>query len=159
MTKKIMSQLALSMMAIFGYGYSYANQPLVDQLSSQLKVTYQIIDNQAGEEGETNCAALGADWASCNRVVVKLANQGKAITDKEWAVYFHSIRRVLRVENEQFKVTQLTGDLHRLEPTDKFTGFAENSTIDIPMINEYWQVSYTDVMPRWYVTAGKAKAK
>src|SRR5476649_3050095 len=79
-----------------GTGSVMADQHLVDQLS-QLKVNYALQDNQAGEHG-TNCSALGADWASCNTATITLTNAGQEIKGKDWAIYFHNIRRILKVE-------------------------------------------------------------
>lgn len=139
-------------------GMAMADQGLVNQLSKQLNVNYAITDNLAAEHG-VDCSALGADWASCNKITITLTNNGKEVTRKDWAIYFHSIRMILRVDNEQFKVTHITGDLHKLEPTEKFTSFPANGKVEIPIIGEYWQVFKTDAIPRWYVTSGDAKPK
>lgn len=150
-----------AMTATFGLmGYASANtinQQIVDQLST-LKVNYKIVDNRAAENG-VDCAKLGADWASCNKVMITLTNTGDEIKGQEWAIYFHSIRQILAVDNDQFKITHLTGDLHKIEPTAKFTRFPANQSVEIPMIGEYWQLFATDFMPRWYATSGDAKPK
>ena len=135
-----------------------ASQKIVDTMSSQLRLNYQIVDNDAVNHG-VDCAALGADWASCNKVTLTLKNTGAAITDKDWAIYFHNIRMILAVNNDQFKITHVTGDLHKLEPTEKFKNIPANAVVTIPIIGEYWQISESDVMPRWYVTSSKAEPK
>ena len=132
-------------------------QQLVDQLST-LKVNYKILDNRAGENG-VDCAKLGADWASCNKVMITLTNTGDEIKGQDWAIYFHSIRQILAVDNDQFRITHLTGDLHKIEPTAKFAGFPANKAVEIPITGEYWQLFATDFMPRWYATSGDAKPK
>lgn len=133
------------------------NQQIVDQLST-LKVNYKVLDNRAGEHG-VDCAKLGADWASCNQVMMTLTNTGDEIKGQDWAIYFHSIRQILTVDNDQFKITHLTGDLHKIEPTAKFTGFPANQAVEIPITGEYWQLFATDFMPRWYATSGDAQPK
>ncbi|WP_145561301.1 beta-N-acetylhexosaminidase [Yersinia bercovieri] len=134
-----------------------ANQQIVDQLST-LKVNYKVLDNRAGENG-VDCAKLGADWASCNQVMITLTNTGDEIKGRDWAIYFHSIRQILMVDNDQFSITHLTGDLHKIEPTAKFAGFPANQAVEIPITGEYWQLFATDFMPRWYATSGDAKPK
>lgn len=134
-----------------------ANQQIVDQLST-LKVNYKVLDNRAGENG-VDCARLGADWASCNQVMITLTNTGDEIKGRDWAIYFHSIRQILTVDNDQFSITHLTGDLHKIEPTAKFAGFPANQAVEIPITGEYWQLFATDFMPRWYATSGDAKPK
>lgn len=135
-----------------------SNQRLVNDISNQLQLRYFVVDNHANTHG-IKCAELGADWAACNRATIALHNNGNQITDTDWAIYFHSIRQILGVETDQFKITHITGDLHKLQPTDHFKGFPANRTIEIPIIGEYWQVAESDVMPRWYVTSGDAKPK
>ncbi|MBS1204253.1 MAG: beta-N-acetylhexosaminidase [Proteobacteria bacterium] len=151
--------LSILASAIFGILSSpaLANQSTVDAIS-QFHLNYAVKDNFAARNG-TDCAKLGADWASCNKAVITLTNNGEAVTDKDWAIYFHSIRPILEVANDQFKVTHIMGDLHKLEPTDKFTGFPAKQAVEIPVVNEYWQLFVTDVLPRWYVTAEGATAK
>ncbi len=149
--------LASAVMAVLGSSAALANQSTVDAIS-QFHLNYAVKDNFAGKNG-VDCAKLGADWASCNKAVIALTNNGDAVTNKTWAIYFHSIRPVLEVANDQFKVTHIMGDLHKLEPTEKFTGFPATQTVEIPIINEYWQLFITDVLPRWYVTAEGATAK
>lgn len=138
-------------------GSAAANQQLVDQLS-QLGVKYRVTDNQAASNG-VDCAALGADWASCNRATITLTNPGAAITSQEWAIYMSNVHETLKVDSDQFRVVHIVGDLTRLEPTKNFKGIPAGGTIEIPIINEYWQLFFTDVMPNWYVTAGDATPK
>ncbi|QCR36772.1 beta-N-acetylhexosaminidase [Nissabacter sp. SGAir0207] len=134
-----------------------AGQQTVDRISA-FTLHYQINDNQAGQHG-TDCRSLGADWAACNTVTLTLSNPGGAVNDRDWAIYFHSVRQVLQVTDPQFTVTRLTGDLHRLTPTAAFKGFPAKGRTDIPMVVEYWQVANSDIMPRWYVTAEGAEPK
>ncbi|WP_337262053.1 MULTISPECIES: beta-N-acetylhexosaminidase [unclassified Serratia (in: enterobacteria)] len=160
MNKFKMSALAAltATVGLFGsVGSAMANQQVVDQLS-QLKVNLKMQDNRAADNG-VDCAKLGADWASCNKVLITLTNAGQEIKDKDWAIYFHSPRQTLKVDNEQFKITHITGDLYKLEPTDKFTSFPANQAVEIPIIAEYWQLFHSDFLPRWYATSGDAKPK
>ncbi|MGL5385447.1 MAG: beta-N-acetylhexosaminidase [Serratia sp. (in: enterobacteria)] len=138
-------------------GSAMANQQVVDQLS-QLQVNLKMLDNRAAENG-VDCAKLGADWASCHKVLITLTNGNQEIKDKDWAIYFHSPRQTLKVDNDQFNITHLTGDLYKLEPTDKFTSFPANQAVEIPIIAEYWQLFRTDFLPRWYATSGDAQPK
>lgn len=88
-----------------------------------------------------------------------LTNDGNAIESNDWAIYFHSIRLILDVESDQFKITRITGDLHKLEPTDKFQGFKAGESVDITYTGEYWQLFETDFMPGAFVTADGAEPK
>ena len=135
-----------------------ADQQVVNTLADNLDVQYEVLTNHGANEGLA-CQDLGAEWASCNKVNMTLVNQGEAVDSKDWAIYFHSIRLILDVDNEQFKITRVTGDLHKLEPTDKFDGFAEGEEVTLPLIGEYWQLFETDFMPGAFVTAPNAEPK
>lgn len=155
------NQLALNISALLlstGMTSAVAGQETVNTIAEQLSVNYIMQDNLAASHG-VDCASLGADWASCFKADVVLTNNGPEIKNNDWVIYLHSIRRLLAVENEQFKITHITGDLHKLEPTEKFAGFPANKSITLPIIGEYWQLFDSDIMPRWYVTSENAKPK
>lgn len=159
MSKFKLNTLAVAVSALGMLGFSaasQADQQIVDQLS-QLKVNVKVTDNRAAENG-VDCAALGADWASCNQSVITLTSDSD-IKGNDWAIYFHNPRQVLDVKSDQFKITFVTGDLHKIEPTDKFKGFTAGQSVEIPLIGEYWQLFESDIMPRWYVTSQDAKPK
>jgi len=152
-----LSLIAAALMSIMASSSALADQRVVDSIS-QFGVKYTVNDNHAALNG-IDCAALGADWASCNRATITLTNPGEAVTSKDWAIWLPNIRQTLRVDNEQFRMVHVTGDLTRLEPTEKFKGFAAGESVEIPIVNEYWQLFITDVMPRWYVTSENAQPK
>ena len=156
-TRFLRTTLAASVASLMLAAPSQASQQTVDEIS-RFTLNYQINDNQANGHG-IDCRALGADWASCNSVTLTLTNPGAAVNARDWAIYFSSIRPVLQVNDPRFTVTRLIGDLHRLTPTAAFQGFSANSRTAIPLVLEYWQVANSDIMPRWYVTAGGAKPK
>ncbi|QHM70277.1 beta-N-acetylhexosaminidase [Mixta intestinalis] len=132
-------------------------QRVVDQVS-QFGVRYEVTDNQAALHG-TDCAALGADWAACNRATITLTNNGPALTSRNWAIYMSNVHATIKIDSDRFRIVHVNGDLTRLEPTEKFTGIGAGESIAIPLINEYWQLFITDVMPRWYVTAENAQPR
>ncbi|QGU88400.1 beta-N-acetylhexosaminidase [Erwinia sorbitola] len=154
MNNKKISLLALAVVSFLGSSAVPASQSLVNQIS-HFGVRYEVTDNQAALHG-VDCAALGADWASCNRATITLTNNGPTITSKNWAIYMSNVHKTLAVESDQFRMVHIVGDLTRLEPTEKFAGIAAGASIAIPIVNEYWQLFITDVMPRWYVTSGDA---
>lgn len=133
-------------------------QKVVDALAENLDIHYTVLTNHGADEGLA-CQSLEAEWASCNKVNMTLVNQGEAVNSKQWTIYFHSIRLILDVENDQFKITRLTGDLHKLEPTDKFDGFAAGEEVVLPLVAEYWQLFETDFMPRAFVAAPNTEPK
>lgn len=157
MKKFQVSLIAAALLAALASGGACADQSVVDRIS-QFAVKYKVTDNQATLNG-VDCAGLGADWASCNRATITLTNPGPALDSKDWAIYMSNVHKTLKVEDDRFRMVHIVGDLTRLEPTEKFKGFAAGESTEIPIINEYWQLFITDVMPRWYVTSGDAQPK
>ena len=157
---KKLTLIAASVIATLAGCSSTSNpeQNIVDSLADNLDIKYTIVTNQGADNGLA-CQDLGAEFASCNKVNMTLINQGDTIDSKDWTIYFHSIRLILEVGNDQFKVTRITGDLHKLEPTDKFDGFAAGETVEIPLVAEYWQLFETDFMPGAFVVANNAEPK
>ncbi|MDX5593284.1 beta-N-acetylhexosaminidase [Pseudovibrio sp. SPO723] len=158
--RNLSGPLAAMVPLLLGLSTAQADQTphqLVDALS-EISVKFQVLDNQAAEDG-VDCSSLGADWGSCNTVNLTLTNGDTAIEGTGWALYFHSIRQILKLDSDQFTITHVTGDLHKLEPTDKFTGLAAGASITLPYIGEYWQLFETDFMPRWYAVAEGAEPK
>ncbi|WP_194438222.1 beta-N-acetylhexosaminidase [Vibrio fluminensis] len=151
--------IAASVLATLSGCSSLQNsQQVVDLLADNLDIHYQVVTNHGANDGLA-CENLGAEWASCNQVIMTLENQGEAVNGKGWAIYFHSIRLILDVDSDQFKITRVTGDLHKLEPTDKFDGFAAGEKIELGLIGEYWQLFATDFMPGAFITAPDAQPK
>ncbi len=63
-------------------------------LGENLMVRVDIDGNDAAKSG-TNCADLGADWASCARGKLILENTGsRSLPAGGWTLYVHSIRRI-----------------------------------------------------------------
>ncbi|MGL4504569.1 MAG: carbohydate-binding domain-containing protein, partial [Aeromonas sobria] len=88
-----------------------------------------------------------------------LTKTGADVESKDWSIYISSIRRIQRVDNDQFTITPMTGDLYRLTPTDKFQGFAKDATVEVPLVVEYWVLFESDIMPNWYVASEGAEPK
>ncbi|MEZ9702911.1 beta-N-acetylhexosaminidase [Vibrio breoganii] len=154
------SLIATSVITVLAGCSSMQNSPqnTVDLLANNLDIKYEVLTNHGADEG-LKCQDLGAEWASCNQVKMTLTNDGEAVDSNDWTIYFHSIRLILDVDNEQFKITRVTGDLHKLEPTDKFEGFKAGESVDLTFIGEYWQLFETDFMPGAFVAADGAEPK
>lgn len=136
---------------------AWADQQTIDQMS-HFGVKVAVEDNFAGQHG-VNCAASGGDWGACYQATITLTNPGAALQSHDWAIWFSGIRQVLATDNDQFRITHVVGDLHKIEPTETFRGFPAGGSIVLPVINEYWQLSLSDVLPRWYVTSSQGTPK
>jgi hexosaminidase len=122
-------------------------------LAENLMVRVEIDANDATKSG-TNCADLGADWASCARGKLILENTGtRSLAAGGWTLYVHSIRRILMVDHPAFAWKHITGDLYALTPSANAFTLGAGERIEVPFVGEYWYQRYSDLLPRAYVVA------
>ncbi len=122
-------------------------------LGENLMVRVDIDGNDAAKSG-TNCADLGADWASCARGKLILENTGsRSLAAGGWTLYVYSIRRILMVEHPAFAWKHVTGDLYALTPRAGAFTLGAGERIEVPFVGEYWYQRYSDLLPRAYVVA------
>lgn len=124
-------------------------------LPDNLGVIYEVVENHSQDTG-VDCSATGAQYASCSVTNLHINDAAGALDDGNWRLYFHSIRRILRVDSNEFSVSLVNGDLNYVEPTDSFTGF-DGGVKTIKLITEFAHLIETDFMPRyWLVRDGEA---
>jgi hexosaminidase len=69
----------------------------------------------------------------------------------DWRIYFHSVRK-LEATPEGLSLRHVQGDLHELAPTAGFKGLAVGAKLLVPYTASSGMVSYTDFMPRAFIT-------
>ncbi|WP_321965170.1 family 20 glycosylhydrolase [Paraburkholderia sp. J7] len=149
---------ALSLAACSGSDDSSAGatQAQAQRIASSLKLSVAIDTNDATQSG-VSCANLGADWASCARGRLILENLGtERVSAGGWALYMHSIRRILAIDNAAISWRHITGDLYALSPQRGAFSLAPGQRIEVPFVGEYWYRRYSDVLPRAYVVVDGA---
>lgn len=134
-------------------------QPDVAAMARDLSLAVAVDSNKGAAAG-ARCVELGADWGSCLKGRLILQNHGSAaVPAKDWTLYLHSIRRLLKLDSPDFELSHLTGDLYRLTPKPGFAGIAAGAKLELPLVAEYWMLHNSDVLPRPYlVTDGQAPA-
>lgn len=70
----------------------------------------------------------------------------------DWRIYFHSVRKIDAIVVEGLSLRHVQGDLHELAPTDGFKGLAAGAQLLVPYTASSSMVSYTDFMPRAFIT-------
>jgi hexosaminidase len=136
------------------------NDPLVLQtgadrvaaLSDSLAIMYEVATNQGTSVG-LQCADIGAQYNACSVVNLHIKDAANSLSDNTWKLYFHSTRRVLQVQSDEFSVTHVNGDLHYVAPTDAFSGF-NGGVKTVKMITEFNHLVETDFQPRYWVAQG-----
>ncbi len=146
--------LALAISAAFSGCQPQAQLTAIDSqqqlhnLASQLQVHYQVLDNRTDE----HCDKQLTDGLCFRGQFTLSAADG--IQSRNWAMYFSDMTPIQSVEEKQFIITHLNGDLHKLEPGPEFTGLAPGETANINFRGGYWHLSKTDIMPNYYLVSG-----
>ncbi len=123
-------------------------QLTLNQLGDTLDIKYRLISNYPD-----GCPTSGVD-GRCFSAQIDLTS-AIDIESKDWAIYFSQMRPVKSVSGEEFTITRVKGDLHKIEPTDSFKGLKKGFTKTIDFRGELWQLSETDAMPNYYLVSGE----
>ncbi len=127
-------------------------------IAQRLQVHFALVANVPKKaDGSPDCPSDQA-WGSCLKATIQIKNTGDAWNEKGWAIYYSSIRKVQSSDSSDFAVSHVNGDLTKIEPTAGFAGFGAGETKEISIKADYWMVSQTDVMPRFYVVSGTDSA-
>lgn len=125
-------------------------------MPDNLAVVFDVVENHGGDaftNGTTpSCSSLGAQYSSCSIANLHIKDATGSLNDGNWKLYFHSIRRVLRVDSNEFTVSHVNGDLNYLEPSAGFTGF-NGDVKTIAMVMEYNYLIESDFMPRYWLAS------
>lgn len=135
--------------------FSNVGRAQAEATTGDLAIVYEAVENQSGDTLE-NCQALGAQFSSCSVTNLHIKDAAGVLNDGNWKLYFHSIRRILRVDSNEFTGSFVNGDLHFIEPTDSFEAFS-GEVKTLKFITEFSHLVETDFMPRyWLVRDGAA---
>lgn len=123
-------------------------------MPDNLAIVFDVVENHGSDaftNGTTpNCSSLGAQFSSCSIANLHIKDATGSLNDGNWKLYFHSIRRVLRVDSDEFTVAHVNGDLNYVEPAEGFSGF--NGDIKtIALVMEYNYLIESDFMPRYWL--------
>lgn len=124
-----------------------AKQTNINNVADNLVVKYRVITNIPSKQ----CKQDIAD-GKCFEVELSLTAT-KAISANNWQIHFSQISPIQSFESEEFTITHINGDLHRISLTDKFSGFAKQETKRILFRAMFWSLSETDAIPNYIVSA------
>ncbi|WP_105103671.1 family 20 glycosylhydrolase [Microbulbifer pacificus] len=135
-----------------------------ERIAANFAVTQEVLTNFQGMDDEMRalCKQSGGSSAACSTYRVSLINNGPAIAadERDWVLYFHSVRRSLALLNsDAFTLERVNGDLHRLIPTEKFAGIASGETLPLDMLAESWMQFASDFQPRLFVVGADGEAR
>jgi len=142
--------------------YSAVGRDKLAALDENPAVVYEVIDNHGGDafaQSADSCSTLGAQYSSCSVTNLHVKDATGSLNSGNWKLYFHSIRRILRVDSDEFSVSFVNGDLNYLEPTANFTGFNGDEVKTLVLITEFNHLIESDFMPRYWLVDGDGNVR
>ncbi len=123
-----------------------AAKDIID-IANNLQVKHRVITNIPSDKCNQDIAE-----GKCFEVELLLTAQ-QAINVNNWQIHFSQISPIQSFESDEFKVTHINGDLHKISLSDSFSGFAKNETKRILYRAMFWSLSETDAIPNYIVSA------
>lgn len=115
------------------------------QFAKQLTIVYRHIENQF----EKTCEKSIAD-GNCFLAEFQLTLE-QPVELKNWKIFFSFMGPIRETLSEEFLIRHINGDLHSLEPTEKFRGWQSGASKKVPFKAAFWQLTEFDVPPNFYV--------
>ena len=134
--------LATALLATPLFANAKLSQSDIKEFAAQADLKFGVVDNFHNNDG----GYIGK---------IQLKNTSKVALPKgesNWQLYFHSIRKVKTSEVKGIAIEHVNGDLHRLVPTKAFAGLAVGETLALEYEAAAYIVSYSDVMPRAFIS-------
>ena len=122
-------------------------QALLNQIGETLNIRYRVVTNVPDE----HCDKDAAD-ARCFLAEIDLTPQVD-IVNKDWSIYYSQMRPIQSIVGDEFSISRIQGDLHKIAPAAGFSGIKKGETKTIQFRGELWQLSEIDAMPNYYIVA------
>ncbi|WP_299802231.1 family 20 glycosylhydrolase [uncultured Shewanella sp.] len=122
-------------------------QTSLNRIGETLDIRYRVVTNAPDE----HCDQDAAD-GRCFLAEIDLTSPID-IDSKAWSIYYSQMRPIQSIEGDEFSITRIQGDLHRIAPAAGFDGIKKGQTKTIQFRGELWQLSETDAMPNYYIVA------
>ncbi|MGS0673548.1 family 20 glycosylhydrolase [Shewanella sp. 125m-1] len=122
-------------------------QSILNNIADTLDVQYTVVTNVPDD----NCDKNVSD-GRCFLAEIALTSQ-MDISNKDWSIYFSQMRPIQSIVGDEFDITRVQGDLHKITPAAGFKGLTLGETKTIQFRGELWQLSEIDAMPNYYIVA------
>lgn len=135
---KFVSIFAMCLMAMPAFANNH-----IAQLARQLNVQYELVDSKP--------VICPKQQEKCYYSKLHLSYPTD-FTVTDFAIYFSQLMPIYAVEGNQFTITHINGDLHKLMPSEQFKGFSANQTVEIGFYTKDSQITRSEFMPNYLVT-------
>lgn len=121
------------------------SQSTLDQISQALQIRHRIVDNRASRHCEP-------DRPQCHQAELVLTTTA-TIDPGNWEIYFSHLGPIQSDQSPQFDIEHINGDLHRIKPTDGFSGIKPGQRLSIVFYAQNPHISEFDSLPNYYLVA------
>ncbi|ROQ30701.1 family 20 glycosylhydrolase [Gallaecimonas pentaromativorans] len=123
---------------------SALTQPQLDKMAAGLEVQYQVL----AQSGAKACAKdLGDGHCFKARLTLTLPFDQP---DTHWQLYLGLVNPVQSFTSDSLAIRHLNGDLHQITPK---VPFEKGHPLHIDWYASFWQLSYGDSLPNFYLAA------
>ena len=133
-------------------------QNMVDNIAENLQVNYAVTHNKWGE----TCALPNGTGTFSDNPCYEANltfNSEVNLYGANWEIYYSQVEPIFAVQSEDFTIERINGDLHRIRPTNNFSGFKSDAPITINLVALGQVLTEAKLMPNYYVVADGADAK
>ncbi|MDN4502550.1 family 20 glycosylhydrolase [Alteromonadaceae bacterium BrNp21-10] len=126
-------------------------QATLNQIANDLDVSVAIIDNVGSDKCQT---VLNVQ--QCYEGEITLTFDTITPTS-DWAIYFSHVSPILWDGSEEFDITRINGDLHKISL--KSGHIEQGKPYVIPFLGPNWIVSESEIMPNFMMVADNLQAR
>lgn len=124
------------------------SQIQLDNLAKSLNVRYHAFSNV-----ETKCPDKDSiPVKHCFSAEITFTSPVELLAN-DWQIYYSQVYPVYASSSEELTLTHLNGDIHRITPTKKFSGFKANEAKKITIWIASTVISESELMPNYWINA------
>ncbi|WP_286233906.1 family 20 glycosylhydrolase [Thalassotalea sediminis] len=122
------------------------DQQTLNTLAKTLDVKYQVLSNI-----ETDCPDRdGKEVKHCFSAHIKFTSPTD-INVNDWQIYYSQVYPIYSGKSDTLSIEFYNGDIHRITPTEAFTGFKAGETQSIQVYMAATALTHSQLMPNYWV--------
>jgi len=132
---------------------SRATQQDIDDIAQFVGVKFDHISNMHTEKCDK-----GKTGGLCFEAKITFTAE-RDILATDWQIYYSQIAPLHNFDSDEFELTHINGDLHKIVPSSQFSGFKKGESKSIIIRASFWSLAESDIMPNYIVSAKNLKPK
>jgi len=130
------------------------NQAQLDNLAETLQVDYRALSNIETDCPEKNGVAI----KHCFSAEISFTSAEDVLVN-DWQIYYSQVYPVYAAASERLSVKHLNGDIHRITPHDKFSGFKSGEAHTVKIWIASTVITESELMPNYWLVGNGLSPK